>query len=42
MANGVVNIYRYDFSRSIVKLVEGGESIDGVTKTDITSQSGII
>lgn len=42
MTNGVVNIYKYDFSRNIVKLVEGAESIDGVTKTDITNQSGII
>lgn len=42
MAQGKVNIYKYDFSRSIVKLVEGAESIDGVTKTDITNQSGVI
>lgn len=42
MANGKANIYKYDFSRNIVKLVEGAESIDGITKTDITNQSGII
>ena len=42
MAQGKVNIYRYNLNRSVVKLVEGGESIDGVTKTDITNQSGII